>query len=363
MIAPIRVGIVGFGDIARLRYVPVIVRSEDFVLSGVFSRTPGAAQPVVEQYGAKLHGDFDALVRDTGIDALIITTPHPSHANYAVRALAAGKHVLIEKPVATNVADARGLIAAKKASGAAAMALPLDWTAPVAETARLVAAGAIGIVTSMDSVFCHQGPVHAPWFFDKAQAEWGVLADLGVYTISQMTRLFGPVASVSGHAVTTFPRRKVAGGAMVDVSVDDNVGAVLRWPNGLVGTMRCNWTTGIEKSHSLFETRIYGTEGIIFLKPKSASEPLVVYSPRREIAGATYVEHDGLSPCYRVPLVAENLDDLLLSEFAASIRGQAPEAAKATSVEHQQHVTAIIAAIYDASTTGETQVLPTTSAS
>ena len=47
MIAPIRVGIVGYGDIARLRYVPVIVRSDDFVLSGVFSRAPGAAQAVV----------------------------------------------------------------------------------------------------------------------------------------------------------------------------------------------------------------------------------------------------------------------------------------------------------------------------
>lgn len=359
MVRPIGVGIVGCGDIARLRYVPAVARSKDLALHAVFSRTARSAQALAVSQAATPYSDFDAMMADPRIDALIIASPHPTHADYAVRSLGAGKHVLIEKPVATSCTDMKRLKTAADASAAVAMALPLDWTAAASEAARLVEDGAIGMVSSVDCVFCHEGPVHAPWFFDRREAEWGVLADLGVYAVSLLTRLLGPVSAVSGRVETTARRRTMKNGQAIDVTVDDNVTALLTWPNSTLGTVRCNWCTAIAKSDSMFEARLYGSEGIIFLKPMSLTEPLIVYSPNREIRSGRPVHHDGLLSCYEIPVAVQNLDDQILSEFAASIRGTGPRSGRAASVEHQQHVVAVIDAIYRSSASGQSQILHT----
>ena len=73
---------------------------------------------------------------------------------------------------------------------------------------QLLAEGAIGRVSAADAVLAHRGPKHAPWFFDREKAGWGVSADLGIYLISQLTYFFGPAQRVCGRVETVFPERK-----------------------------------------------------------------------------------------------------------------------------------------------------------
>src|SRR5215210_6341779 len=98
----IGVGVIGCGDIARVRYFPSIDGMPDLQLAGVHSRTPSAGEAMVRRYGGKNYGDLDDFLGDPAIDAVIIATPHPSHAELSVRALAADKHVLVAMGFSTS---------------------------------------------------------------------------------------------------------------------------------------------------------------------------------------------------------------------------------------------------------------------
>ena len=79
------------------------------------------------------------------------------------------------------------------------MAMPNDAYPQIEKVKELIEQGVIGEVCAIDSVFAHHGPLCMPWFFDYEKAQWGVLADLGVYSISTLSYLFGPVARVYGE--------------------------------------------------------------------------------------------------------------------------------------------------------------------
>ena len=167
---------------------------------------PAVCEPLAKQYGGTIYPDLDTMLRASDVEAVVIATPHPSHADLAIRALEAGKHVLCEKPMATSLSDAVRIEQAAARSQQVFMALPFDRSPAMEEAKRLIDSGAIGRVSMADAVLAHRGPKHAPWFFDVQKAHWGVLADLGVYMISQLTYLFGPAHTVRGKTEYNLPR-------------------------------------------------------------------------------------------------------------------------------------------------------------
>ena len=350
--AKIGVGVIGCGDIARVRYFPSIEALPEFELRAVHSRTAATCEPIVTRYGGKFCSDLDAFLHDPQIEAVIVATPHPSHAELAIRALEAGKHVLTEKPMATSLADAARVREAAEQSGRVFMALPFDDTPPMHEARRLIRSGAIGRVSSADAVLAHQGPVHAPWFFDREKAEWGVLADLGIYLISQLVYLFGPAEGVVGRVATVFPERTSSDGKTFRVTVDDNIAAVITWPNDILGSIRANWCSAADKRNFIWETRIYGTAGIIFINMASPKNPLVVYAPGRGIKGAEKIVHNGMTDCYRPILPVWDSHKDILRSFADAIAGGGPTADGGSSVARPHHVIEIIAKLYESSKTG-----------
>ena len=92
----------------------------------------------MSRYGARLYDDLDAFFADPEIDAVVVATPHPTHAELAIRALDAGKHVLVEKPMVTSLADAGRLHEAAARSDRIFMALPFDATPPMEAAKRLI---------------------------------------------------------------------------------------------------------------------------------------------------------------------------------------------------------------------------------
>ena len=134
----IGIGMVGCGDIARARFFPVIARCPGFALRGLHSRTPAVCEPLAKQYGGSIYPNLNDLLSSSAVEAVVIATPHPTHADLAIRSLEAGKHVLCEKPMATSLGDAVRIEQAAARSQRVFMALPFDRSPAVEEAKRLI---------------------------------------------------------------------------------------------------------------------------------------------------------------------------------------------------------------------------------
>ncbi|MBK8004895.1 MAG: bi-domain-containing oxidoreductase [Gemmatimonadetes bacterium] len=146
----VRLGLVGVGAYAKAVHLPNLRKlGEAFLLAGVASRTGATAAAAARQYGIPLvASDPQALLEDPGIDAVLISTRHASHAALTIAALEAGKHVYVEKPLATTVEDAQRVQAAARASGRV-LRVGFNrrfspWLAPLA---RVLSAGGRRVVT------------------------------------------------------------------------------------------------------------------------------------------------------------------------------------------------------------------------
>jgi len=355
----IGIGIVGCGDIARARYFPAIDSSPNFELKGLYSRTSASCEPLAKRYGGRIYGSLEDLLRAPDIEAVVIATPHPSHAELSIQSLEAGKHVLSEKPMATSFADALRIEAAAERSQRAFMALPFDESPPVREAKRLIETLQIGRVSSADAVLAHRGPQHAPWFFDRDRAEWGVLADLGIYLISQLIYLLGPAERAFGRVSTVFPERVSRTGETFKVTVDDNVAAVVEWPDRTLATMRANWCSSSDHRNVICETRIYGTKGIIFINPASKANAIVAFSPEHAIEGATPIEYNGMTNCYRPALGSWDGDQEILRSLSKRIKDSSVERNWTASAARQRQVIEIIDKLYASSREGSAMKLET----
>ncbi|HLX97716.1 MAG TPA: Gfo/Idh/MocA family oxidoreductase [Roseiarcus sp.] len=350
---PIGIGIVGCGDIARARFFPVVARATGFALRGLTSRTLGPCEPLARQYCGTIYPDLNALLGASEVQAVIIATPHPTHADLAIRCLEAGKHVLCEKPMATSISDAARIEEAVARSEKVFMALPFDRSPAVEEAKRLIDSGAIGRVTMADAALAHRGPKHAPWFFDVRQAHWGCLADLGVYLISELTYLFGPAQSVRGKVGTVFPERRDQDGKPIAATVDDNAAAVLELPDGILATVRANWCSPSDHRNVIRQTRIHGTSGMIFINLASKEDRLVVFSPERPVPGAAPGEYAGMTNCYRPTLTSLDDDLEIMRAFEAEIRAGKSRG----NLSRARHVIEVIDRIYASSASGRAEAI------
>jgi myo-inositol 2-dehydrogenase / D-chiro-inositol 1-dehydrogenase len=140
-----RIGLVGYGGWGRV-HASVIGRIEGLSLSGVVAGDdPSAANAARDLPGVPVHRTLDALLKDPGIDLVDIVAPNHLHADMAVKALDAGKHVLLEKPMATTLADSERVVAAAERSGLhCGLVLQLRVSRQWARVRELIAEGALG---------------------------------------------------------------------------------------------------------------------------------------------------------------------------------------------------------------------------
>lgn len=175
-------GVIGPGEIANDFTATLHANSDQRVLA-VGSRSPERAAAFAARHGVPgVHGSYEALVADPTVDVVYVASPHPQHLEHALLAIAAGKHVLVEKPMTTSAADTRTL--ADAARGAGVLAMEAMWTRYLPGTtvvARLLADGALGDVrlATVDVGWPHE-PDPADRMFDPA-AGGGALLDAGVY--------------------------------------------------------------------------------------------------------------------------------------------------------------------------------------
>jgi predicted dehydrogenase len=191
----LRMGVVGTGHWADVVHAAGVVAHPDVELVGVWGRDRAKASAVAEPHGAAAYDDFDALLDE--VDLLTFAVPPQVQAELALRAAEAGKHLLLEKPIATDVAAADRLVAAVEESRVSTVVffthrfVP-EWDAWVEQMAAGQMRG--GRAEWLANNYGPDSPfAHSPW-----RHEQGALWDVGPHALSQLLPVLGPVESVTG---------------------------------------------------------------------------------------------------------------------------------------------------------------------
>ena len=251
----LRWGIIGPGSIART-FAGGIAHSRTGVLTAVGARNPDRADYAAQFPGARVLAGYDALIADGEVDAIYIATPHPQHAEWAIKAAEAGKHVLVEKPMGLTAYEADAVIhAARRAGTFMGEAYMYRLHPQTARLTRLIAEGAIGEVRAIKSSFGFAMPAFDPAhrLYANELAGGGIL-DVGGYPVS-MARL---IAGAAAGKPFLEPEEVVGLAHLGESGVDEWAAALLRFPNGIIAEVSCS--VSLAQDNVL---RVLGTEGRI----------------------------------------------------------------------------------------------------
>ncbi len=176
--------------------------------------------------------NIDAMLAGPKFDLLVNTTSMPSRYTVNRKALAAGCHVWSEKPMALEVKDAHELLALAKKKAVHFWVAPTCVTSPQFRyMSDMIQSGKIGRVTAGHGTYGHGGPTWSAWFYEKGG---GSLYDLGVYNVTTLTGLLGPVKSVVGMTAILNKTRKVDDKGEVQVAADENTMLIMDHGSGIL---------------------------------------------------------------------------------------------------------------------------------
>ena len=255
MTTKIRWGIIGPGSIAKA-FRGGLEGSQHGVLAAIASRNPDRPGLAGDFPGARIVHGYDALLADKDIDAVYIAVPHTGHAEWAIKAAAAGKHVLVEKPFALSAHEADAVFHAHRQAGTfAGEAFMYRLHPQVAKLLDLIKSGVIGDIRLIQSSFgFNMGrfqPEHR--LFASALAGGGIM-DVGCYPVS-MARLLAGAAMGRPFADPV----KVAGTASLNAEgTDDVAAATLTFANGILAQVSCAVMANLDNV-----LRIHGSQGRI----------------------------------------------------------------------------------------------------
>ena len=173
----------------------------------VAARDSAKTQAFATEHGIPtVHGTPSALINDPGVDAVYVATPHPLHHDLALEVIAAGKHVLIEKPIAMTEGEARAITDAGRAAGVLVMEAMWTRYLPQADIIRQVLAdgllGAVQLVRADFGFVMPFDPAHRLW---NAELGGGALLDAGIYPISFASSVLGAPTTVTAVARSARP--------------------------------------------------------------------------------------------------------------------------------------------------------------
>lgn len=181
---PVRWGILGAAKFAREHMAPAIHEARGAVLAALATSDPSRAEPFAAfAPGLRIHDSYDALLADPAIDAVYIPLPNHLHVEWSLKSLAAGKHVLCEKPMTMQAAEFDALIAARDRTGLLAAEAYMIVHHPQWQRARaLIAEGAIGRVAHVDAAFTYDNRADPGNIRNRPETGGGGIRDIGVYT-------------------------------------------------------------------------------------------------------------------------------------------------------------------------------------
>ncbi len=287
---PLRIGLIGtgfmgqahvFGYATAERVFDLPVR---FVMDTVADVTEEVASSAARRFGfGKTTTDWRTIIADPGIDIVNVTAPNALHKEMAMAAIAAGKHVYCEKPLAPLASDAEEMTQAAEAAGVKTQVGFNYLCNPLfAHARKMIAEGELGEIRAYRGIHAedYMSDPAAPYTFRHDPAGGGAFADLGSHALATAEYLLGPIARVMGDTVTMIGERPSKNGPR-KIEVDDVGRAFLRFANGATGSVEASWiSTGRKMQHD-FE--VYGSKGGLAFTGERLNE--LLYFPTSDTKG------------------------------------------------------------------------------
>ena len=255
----IRIGVIGCGNVLSAYRASI----EKLRAAGLAEATMACGREAQQGEARKMLGavrfttEAREVIESKEVDLVLILTSMKEHARLAVAALEAGKHVVLEKPLGTSMEEADAVFCAAERSRGKIVCAPFTILSPTFQTmARRVQAGEIGKACSARARYGWSGPWWSEWFY---KAGGGCLFDLGVYCITSMTGLLGPVRGVMAMAGVAIAEREI-NGKRIRVEAEDNAQVLLDFGEGAFGVVTSGFTMQQYRTPAL---EVYGTTGTI----------------------------------------------------------------------------------------------------
>lgn len=249
-----RWGILGCGDVAEKKGGPALYQAEGSELVAVMRRDLEKAEDFARRHGARrAYATVEGLLSDPELDAVYIATPPHLHCEQTLQAAAAGKHVLVEKPMALDVAECDQMIAACAAAGVSLHVAYYRRYWPKFQAIKAALEdGALGTVLGARLQLCTLAPASG-WRIDPAVSGGGHVVDVGSHRLDMLLYLLGDVTGVQGFAANRLGHH---------AAENDSVFA-LQFASGVVGSACFHFAT--RPSRDVLE--LFGTEGTLTCDP------------------------------------------------------------------------------------------------
>jgi 1,5-anhydro-D-fructose reductase (1,5-anhydro-D-mannitol-forming) len=257
--------VIGIGDITIRRVIPAIQAEPRSRLYGFVTRDPAKAKP----YDARVFATLDAALADPEVHAVYVGTPVFMHSPQTIQSLRAGRHVLCEKPMAMNEAEARLMVRTAEETGKTFGVAYYRRCYPKVQRAKeLLAAGVIGkpVFAELTNHMDFDGSGNRGWLFDPVKSGGGPLFDIASHRIDVLNFLFGQPQRVTAQLSNVVYR----------YAVEDNATALIEYESGVRGVVDVRWHSKVNRD----ECRIRGTDGEMEMSPLNG--PDLMYPGGRE---------------------------------------------------------------------------------
>lgn len=251
-----RVALLGTGFIANIHMESYTRFVHDAQVVAVYGRNLQKAQAFAEEHGIPAaYSDVDELLAKEKIEVVDICLPNYLHHEVCLKAAAAMKHVIVEKPLAVTLEQADEMIEACKSRGLKLMYAEELCFAPKYERVReMVESGAVGDVYMLKQAEKHDGP-HSPWFYKKETAGGGVMMDMGCHALAWFRWMTKKAQATSVYAdMKTVFHKEIT-------DCDDNTITIVEFENGITGMAEDSWAKpgGMDD-----RIEVYGTKGVSY---------------------------------------------------------------------------------------------------
>ena len=245
-------GILGTANVARWGTIPGMKKAEHCELYAIAGRNPEKAKRYAEDFGfAKAYGSYDELLQDKEVQAVYIPLPNDIHLKWVTAALRAGKHVLCEKPMALNAAEAREMYRTAEECGVLLMEAYAYLHSPYVEALKQdVKSGIIGEVDYIDTAFVTQG--YKEDFRLHKELGGGAMYDLGCYCTTMILSL-----------IDSEPEFVKASAEFSDLGVDFSTTGLIRFANGARAAFNVGMVLGQNTNSRYDRLFVHGTKGSI----------------------------------------------------------------------------------------------------
>ena len=353
MPAPLKVGLIGAGGISRQHLPAFREFPEDVQLTAVCDVREDAAHARAAEAGVEaVYTDVDRLLAEADIDAVDICTTHNTHHDLTLAAAAAGKHILLEKPMACSIDEARAMVTAADEAGVTFMVGQVLRFLPHYQEARsIIQSGELGAIWAARSDSWYAallpGSIHPSdwWGFDKQYNGGGALIMVAVHQVDLLRYWIGDVRRVTARSWTDQP--------LLKNGAEDRVVATLEFENGAIGHASTSYSSRTPWSWQLV---VLGEEGTIYTVPGAAvpeqhGAPAMVASAARDgDAGFRKGESFEWIEGSMEGLVSESGFTNEIVHFARSIRdGTEPE----SSGRRNFNTMEVVHGIYESAATGQ----------